>query len=58
MIVVMDGDGSYPAEALPRIVSGLEHSHLVVGSRCAGDLRSPQRKTRRFQRWRTSCLPR
>lgn len=36
VIVMIDGDGTYPAVHLPQLVSELEHADMVVGARAAG----------------------
>ena len=46
IIVVVDGGASDPAQTLQTIISGLEHSDLVVGSRWAGDKGSSSRRRR------------
>lgn len=35
-ILLIDGDGSYPAEAIPGIIAELPHSDMVVGARPGG----------------------
>ena len=40
-VVILDADGTYPAESIPRLVEGMQHADMVVGSRQGRDVRVP-----------------
>jgi glycosyltransferase involved in cell wall biosynthesis len=49
VIVMIDGDGTYPAAHLPRLLAELEHADMVVGARAAGGAGIPA--IRRPAKW-------
>ena len=49
IIVIVDADGTYPAESIPQLVAALQHADMVVGARQGGDVRMPA--VRRPAKW-------
>jgi glycosyltransferase involved in cell wall biosynthesis len=54
VIVMIDGDGTYPAAHLPRLLAELEHADMVVGARAAGGSGIPP--IRRPAKWALTRL--
>lgn len=53
-VVIIDGDGTYPAEAVPRLVAALEHAEMAVGARVGASVSIPP--MRRFVKWALTRL--
>jgi glycosyltransferase involved in cell wall biosynthesis len=53
IVVMTDGDGTYPARDIPRLVSGLEDSDMVIGARKreTGSFRWLRTPAKNFIRW-------
>lgn len=49
IIVILDADGTYPTESIPRLVEALEHADMAVGARQGRDVRVPP--LRRPAKW-------
>jgi glycosyltransferase involved in cell wall biosynthesis len=49
VIAIIDADGTYPAESLPKMLDELEHADMVVGARTGQDVHIPL--TRRPAKW-------
>jgi glycosyltransferase involved in cell wall biosynthesis len=49
VIVILDADGTYPAESIPRLVEALAHADMAVGARQGRDVRVPT--LRRPAKW-------
>lgn len=48
-ILIADADGSYPMEAIPRLLAETDRADMVVGARCGGHDAEP--RLRRLAKW-------
>jgi glycosyltransferase involved in cell wall biosynthesis len=57
-ILITDADGTYPVEAIPRLLALAEESDMVVGARTGENVRIPliRRPPKAFLRWLASYL--
>lgn len=57
-ILITDADGTYPVEAIPKLLAGAEGSDMVVGARTGETVRIPliRRPPKAFLRWLASYL--
>jgi glycosyltransferase involved in cell wall biosynthesis len=53
-MAIIDADGTYPAEAIPRLLAGLENADMVVGARIGKNVKVPL--VRRPAKWALNHL--
>jgi glycosyltransferase involved in cell wall biosynthesis len=57
-IVIIDADGTYPAEAIPELVAGLEKADMTVGARVGTGVHIPwlRRPAKWILGWLANCI--